>query len=73
MLKRVVITGLGVISPVGIGKGAFWKSLIKGTSGIGKIDTFDVSQFTSQIAGQVDDFNPLDFLEAKESRRMDRF
>lgn len=73
MLRRVVITGLGVISPVGMGKETFWKSLIKGTSGIGKIDTFDTSQFSSQIAGQVDDFNPLDFLEAKESRRMDRF
>lgn len=73
MLKRVVITGLGVVSPVGIGKKAFWKSLTSGTSGISKINIFDASQFSSQIAGQIDDFNPLDFLEPKESRRMDRF
>jgi len=71
--KRVVITGLGPITPIGIGKDAFWESLIKGKSGIGKITSFDADEFSSRIAGEVKSFDPKDYIEAKEARRMDRF
>lgn len=71
--KRVVITGLGVISPVGIGKDVFWTSLIQGKSGVGPITRFDSSLFTSRIAGEVKDFCPESFLDKKEAKRMDRF
>lgn len=70
--KRVVITGIGVISPNGIGKIKFWNALKNGISGIKKITSFDASSFPCQIAGEITDFNPLDFLEKKEARRMAR-
>ncbi len=73
MQKRVVITGLGPITPIGIGKDVFWESLIKGKSGIGKITSFDADEFSSRIAGEVENFDPKDYVEAKEARRMDRF
>ena len=57
--RRVVVTGLGVISPVGIGKEAFWDSLVKGKSGIKRISKFDASEYPCQVAGEVDDFDPL--------------
>jgi len=71
--KRVVITGLGVIAPNGIGKDAFWKALKEGKSGLRKITRFDVSSYSSQIAGEIDDFDPTDFMSPKSARRMDRF
>ena len=58
--KRVVITGLGVISPVGIGKDAFWKALLNGESGIGPITHFDAAEYTTRIAGEVKDFDPAE-------------
>lgn len=73
MERRVVITGLGPISPVGAGKKVFWQSLTEGKSGISKITHFDATDFSSQIAGEVSDFNPTDFVDAKRARRMDRF
>lgn len=73
MSNRVVITGLGVISPVGIGKDAFWNSLIEGKSGIGKITLFDATDYAAQIAGEVKDFNPTDYIDRKEARHMDRY
>ncbi|WP_066639351.1 beta-ketoacyl-ACP synthase II [Desulfolucanica intricata] len=73
MHKRVVATGIGVISPVGTGIESFWPTLTAGVSGIGKITRFDPTDFSTQIAGEVKDFNPLDFLDKKEARRMDRF
>ena len=70
--KRVVITGLGVISPVGIGKDAFWKALLNGESGIGPITHFDAAEYTTRIAGEVKDFDPADFgIDRKEARHMD--
>jgi 3-oxoacyl-[acyl-carrier-protein] synthase II len=65
MLKRnrVVITGMGVIAPNGIGLEAFWSSLLAGRSGIGPITHFDASDFKSRIAGEVKDFDPLDYIE----------
>jgi 3-oxoacyl-[acyl-carrier-protein] synthase II len=71
--KRVVITGMGVIAPNGIGVDAFWDSLVNGRSGIGRITHFDASSYPSQIAGEIKDFDPLDFMSSKTARRMDRF
>jgi 3-oxoacyl-[acyl-carrier-protein] synthase II len=71
--RRVVITGIGLISPVGIGTEKNWQAISQGKSGIGLISHFDASQYTSKIAGQVKDFDPLDFFEKKEIRKMDRF
>jgi 3-oxoacyl-[acyl-carrier-protein] synthase II len=71
--RRVVVTGLGVVSPVGIGVDNAWKNLIAGQSGITRITKFDPSNFASQVAGEVKDFNVEDFLSAKEARRMDTF
>lgn len=73
MENRVAITGLGVISPIGIGKENFWKALINGTNGIDRITRFDPAEYPCQIAGEVKDFNPDDFIDKKESKRMDRF
>jgi 3-oxoacyl-[acyl-carrier-protein] synthase II len=71
--RRALITGLGVISPNGIGKEAFWKALKEGKSGIIKITRFDASTYTSQVAGEVNDFDPTDYISPKSARRMDRF
>ncbi|MDD5195450.1 MAG: beta-ketoacyl-ACP synthase II [Candidatus Omnitrophica bacterium] len=73
MERRVVVTGCGVVSPVGIGKLSFWNSLIQGKSGIGKITQFDASTFDSQIAGEVKDFAPPSFIALKDIRRTPRF
>ena len=71
--RRVVVTGLGVVSPVGIGVQASWANLIAGKSGISKITKFDASNFASQIAGEVKGFDVSQFLPAKDARRMDTF
>ena len=72
MKNRVVITGLGAVTPVGIGKDEFWQALLAGKSGVGKITRFDASQFTTQIAGEVKDFDPAKYIDKKEAKRMDR-
>ena len=71
--RRVVVTGLGVVSPVGIGVQASWADLIAGKSGISRITKFDPSNFASQIAGEVKGFDVSQFLPAKDARRMDTF
>ncbi len=73
MTNRVVITGLGVISPVGIGKDVFWQNLIGGKSGIGPVTRFDVQNMPTKIAGEINDFEPGMYMDKKEARRMDRF
>ncbi|MBM7867045.1 beta-ketoacyl-ACP synthase II [Heliobacterium gestii] len=73
MNKRVVITGVGVVSPVGTGKEKFWSALTNGVSGIGPVTRFDASDLPTQVAGEVKDFEPTQFLDRKEARRMDRF
>lgn len=70
---RVVVTGLGVISPVGIGVEPFWSNLVEGRSGIGPITHFDASQLDCRFAGEVKDFDPTRYMERKEARHMDRF
>jgi 3-oxoacyl-[acyl-carrier-protein] synthase II len=71
--KRVVVTGLGAVTPIGIGKDEFWKALLAGKSGIGKITRFDASEYTTQIAGEVKDFDPTKYIDKKEAKRMDPF
>lgn len=73
MKKRVVITGLGAITPVGIGKDEFWQSLIAGKSGIGHTTRFDPSEYSAQISGEVKGFEPANYIDKKEAKRMDRF
>lgn len=70
---RVVITGMSVVSPIGIGVKSFKEALFEGKNGIGKITLFDASSYRSQIAGEIRDFNPRDCLPAKQIRRTDRF
>lgn len=72
-MKRVVITGLGAITPIGIGREEFWNSLIEGKSGIGPITSFDTTEFDCKIAAQVKNYDVTDFLDKKEAKRMDRF
>ncbi len=71
--RRVVITGLGIISPLGNDVAQAWANARAGTSGIERISRFDASSFASQIAGEVRDFNIEDYISAKEARRMDVF
>ncbi len=73
MTNRVVLTGLSVISPVGIGLEKFWEAISTGKSGIEKIEKFDTSAYPVNIAGEVKDFDPSLYIEKKEARRMDRF
>jgi len=72
-MRRVVVTGLGVVSPVGVGVSATWESIIAGRSGIGPITAFDVSAYPTRFAGYVDDWDPTPWIDAKEARRMARF
>jgi len=73
MRERVVVTGMGVITPLGNNVKEFWDSLCAGSSGIDRITKFDVKDFPTQIAGCVKDFNPEDYMDKKDARRMDRF
>ena len=72
MRKRVVITGLGAIAPNGIGKDEFWRALVAGQSGIDRITSFDVSDMPCQIAGEVEDFDPSDYMSRKLVERLPR-
>jgi len=71
--RRVVITGLGLVTPLGIGVEETWTALCEGKSGIGEITRFDASEFDTQIAGEVKDFHPDDFLPKKEAKRIQSF
>jgi len=71
--RRVVVTGLGIVSPVGIGQSAAWDSIINGRSGIGPITRFDASAFNTRIAGEVKGFDPAQYMSGKEARRYDTF
>ncbi len=72
-MNRVVVTGLGIISPVGNTVQGFWKSLVEGKSGIGPLTSFDASSFESRIAGESKNFDPSPDISPKEQRRMERF
>lgn len=71
--RKVVVTGLGIVSPVGSTVSSAWENIISGKSGITRITRFDASNFTSQIAGEVKDFDIQEYLSIKEARRMDTF
>jgi 3-oxoacyl-[acyl-carrier-protein] synthase II len=72
-MRRVVVTGLGVVSPVGIGTKEFWNSLCAGISGVGRITRYDVSSHPVQIAAEIKGFDPLQYMEKKDLKKMDLF
>jgi 3-oxoacyl-[acyl-carrier-protein] synthase II len=72
MSRRVVITGLGVVSSIGIGKDEFWSNLIKGKSGISKIKSFDTSAYPTQFGGEIHDFKPEEFIDKRRLRLLGR-
>src|SRR5262245_49784920 len=71
--RRVVVTGIGLVSSLGIGTEQNWTALTAGQSGIGPITKFDATQFTTRIAGEVRHFDPLQFIEKKDVKKMDVF
>ncbi len=73
MNKRVVVTGMGMVSPLGIGVKENWEAICQGKSGIGPITRFDTSDFPSKIAGEVKGFNPENYVDKKETKKMDIF
>jgi len=73
MAKRVVITGIGMVSPLGLGARDNWEALVRGTSGVGPITRFDASAFTCRIAGEVRGFDPEDWVGKKDVKKMDLF
>ncbi len=72
MSKRVVVSGIGVVSSIGTGRQAFWEGLISGRSGISRVESFDTSSYDRHLAGEIKNFNPLDFMGKKEAKRMGR-
>ena len=72
-MKRVVVTGLGAITPIGVGVDNFWNGIKEGKVGIKSIDRFDVTDYKAKVAGQIDDFNPADYMDVKAAKRMERF
>lgn len=70
--RRVVVTGLGIISSVGIGKDEFWKNLIAGKSGISEVKSFDTSKYENHRGGEVGNFNPLDYMDKEKVKRLGR-
>jgi len=73
MKRRVVVTGVGMVTPLGVGTEASWQGLCQGKSGVGPVTHFNASQFRTRIAGEVDGFDPHDFIDRKLVRRGDRF
>lgn len=73
MNKRVVVTGMGAITPLGNTIESFWNNIRMGTCGIDTITRFDVEDFSAKIAAEVNDFNPVDYMDKKEAKRMDRY
>src|SRR5919202_1026642 len=71
--RRVVITGIGAITALGCGRDSLWKGALAGVSPVRRISRFDASAFRSQLAAEVDGFDPLEYLEARQVRRLDRF
>lgn len=71
--RRVVVTGFGLITPLGMGVEKTWKALLAGESGVGRITRFDPTDYPCQIAAQVNDFNPADYIDGKEIKKMDTF
>lgn len=73
MKKRVVITGMGVISPIGSGIKLFWENIKKGKCGISKIESFDTTDYSVKLAAEIKDFDPKEYMDKKEAKRQDRY
>lgn len=73
MQRRVVVTGMGVVSSLGIGADGFWQSIKAGKCGISRIERIDMSDMPAKVGAEIKDFNPTDFIDKKEAKRMDRF
>ncbi|MFN2459299.1 MAG: beta-ketoacyl synthase [Candidatus Velthaea sp.] len=71
--RRVVVTGIGLVTPLGIGRAAFWRRILAGDVGVTEITRFDASAYRTRIAAQIDDFDPADFISEKRRRWTDRF
>jgi 3-oxoacyl-[acyl-carrier-protein] synthase II len=71
--RRVVITGLGIVAPNGIGKDEYWRNLVRGKSAVDRVFSFDASQFSCQVAAEVRDFSPADFISPRRVKAMGRF
>src|SRR2546428_8005144 len=72
-MQRVVVTGLGAVTPVGNTADEFWSALLQGRSGVGPITKFDATDYPTRIAGEVKNFDPLNFVDKKEARRLDPY
>ena len=72
-MKKIVITGMGAVTPVGIGVDEYWKNITAGVSGIDTIKSFDASELAVQVAGEIKDFTPTDYLEKDLVRKTDPF
>ncbi len=72
-MRRVAVTGIGAVSPLGVGAEATWKALVSGESGAGPVTRFDASEYSTKIACEVKDFDATDFMEQRDARRTDRF
>lgn len=73
MKRRVVITGMGVVSPIGTGLKLFWENVKKGKCGISKIENFDTTDYTVKLAAEIKDFDPKEYMDKKEAKRQDRY
>ena len=73
MSRRVVVTGMGAVTPIGVGVENFWNGIKENKVGIKKIDRFDVTEYKAKVAGQVDDFVAKDYMDVKAAKRMEKF
>lgn len=73
MRKRVVVTGIGVVTSLGLNTNDFWKSIKQGKSGINTIKKFDIENFSTKVAAEINNFEPNDFIDKKEAKRMDKY
>lgn len=73
MKRRVVITGMGTITSLGLQVNAFWQAIKQGTNGISRIERIDVADLPTQVAAEIKDFSPEQYMDKKESKRTDRF
>src|SRR5260370_21275246 len=71
--RRVVVTGMGMVTPVGLDVASSWEALVHGRSGIARVERFETDDLDVRIAGEVKHFDPTQYLDRKEARRMDRF